>query len=203
MTPHSKGLLDIARMTFRFAKVNRATLFEDGERTESDTDHTVMLSLCACALAQSLYKKKLDLGKVAQFSIVHDLVEVYAGDTNTINISPESRKEKEAKEVLSFEKIKSEFIDIYPWIPETIEEYERRDSPEARFVKTLDKAMSKLTNTLNKGAALKKMGTSREEITRHFANQKQEYRKKYGEEFPELVDILEELMNNMLKEIYV
>lgn len=85
----------------------------------------------------------------------------------------------------------------------TIEEYERREKPEARFVKTVDKMMSKLTNTLNKGAAFKKLGTSPEEIRRHFSNQTKEYKEKYGKDFPELMEILEETMENMLKEMHV
>lgn len=203
MTPNAQGLIDIARLSLQFAKVNRVTMHEDGERYESDTDHTVMLSLCACALAEKLYKDKLDLGKVAQFAIVHDLVEVHVGDTNTINISEGGRAEKDKREMESLVKIKEEFGNVYPWLHVTIEEYERRDTGEARFVKTLDKAMSKVTNILNKGAALRKLGTSKEEITEHFSNQTEEYRKKYGEEFPELIAILEELMENMLQETHV
>ncbi len=203
MTSNSQGLIDIARLTLQFARVNRVTMHEDGERYESDTDHTVMLSLCACALADKLYKDKLDLGKVAQFAIVHDLVEVHVGDTNTINISEEGRALKNKKESESLALIKEEFGNVYPWLHETIEEYERRDTGEARFVKTLDKAMSKITNTLNKGTALRKLGTSKEEVLVHFAEQKMEYRQKYGGEFPLLIDILEELMENMLKETYV
>jgi 5'-deoxynucleotidase YfbR-like HD superfamily hydrolase len=202
MTPHSQGLIDIGKLALTFSKTNRVTLHEDGEY-ESNTDHTVMLSLCACALASALYKEKLDIGKVAQFAIVHDLVEAYVGDTNTINISDTARAEKDKREMGSLLKIEAEFKHIYPWIHTTIAEYERRDTPEARFVKTLDKSMTKITNTINKGAALRKLGTTREEIEKHFVTQLNEYRKKYGEEFPELMDITEELMNNMLQEIYV
>jgi 5'-deoxynucleotidase YfbR-like HD superfamily hydrolase len=203
MTPYSEGLLNIAKLSLKFARVNRVTLHEDGERPESDTDHTVMLSLCACALADALYKDKLDTGKVAQFAIVHDLVEVHVGDVNTINISQEDRAQKEERERESLGMIENEFATMYPWIHSTIEEYERRDTPEARFVKMLDKAMSKATNILNKGAALRKLGITHEEIERHFRTQTDEYRQKYGEEFPEVLDILEELMQNMLNEIHV
>ena len=52
MTPHAEGLVDIGRLILAFAKVNRVTLHEDGKRPESDTDHTVMVSVCACALAE-------------------------------------------------------------------------------------------------------------------------------------------------------
>lgn len=202
MTEYAEKLLDIAHLSLKFARVNRVTLHEDGVRPESDTDHTVMLSIAACSLAEALYKNRLDIGKVAQFAIVHDLVEVHAGDTNTINISNDGRAEKEEREMKSLQLIEQEFSSVYPWIHSTIEAYERKDTPEARFVKTLDKAVSKMTNTLNRGAALKKLGTTYEEIESHFRTQIDDYREKYGEEFPELLDILEELMQNMLKEIH-
>ncbi len=202
MTPYSQGLVDIGRLAFKFAQVKRVTLRDDGEY-ESDTDHTVMLSLCACALAEALYKEKLDLGKVAQFAIVHDLVEVHVGDVNTINISDEGRAQKEKREMESLVKIEEEFKGVYPWIHTTIAEYERKDTPEARFVKTLDKSMSKISNTINKGAAIRKLGTSQAEIENHFRSQLTQYREKYGNEFPELIDIMDELMSNMLKEMYV
>lgn len=94
MNDNTEGLIDIGKMILSFAKVNRVTLHEDGETLESDTDHTVMVSVCACALAFKLYPY-LDVGKVAQYAIIHDLVEVYAGDTNTFNISTEDRHKKE------------------------------------------------------------------------------------------------------------
>lgn len=200
MTQHAQVLLEVARLSFEFARVKRVTLRDDGEY-ESDTDHTVMLSLCACSLADALYKEKLDIGKVAQFAIVHDLVEARVGDTNTINISHGDRALKEAREMEALTTIEHDFGSVYPWIHTTIESYERRDTSEARFVKTLDKAMSKVTNTLNKGAALRKLGTTYSEIERHFTVQLDEYRAKYGEEFPELVAILQELMDNMLVEL--
>lgn len=202
MNNHTEGLVGVGKMILDFALVNRVTLHEDGVRPESDTDHTVMLSVCACALADSLYKNKLDIGKVAQFAIVHDLVEVHVGDTNTINLSKEGRANKDKKENESLKKIEEQFKDIYPWIHTTIMQYELRDTPEARFVKTLDKAMSKITNTLNKGSAIKKLGTTHEEIKQHFINQTEEYRAKYGKEFPELIDIIDDLMNHMLRTIY-
>lgn len=201
MTPHAEKLVDIARLALKFAKVNRVTLHEDGVRPESDTDHTVMLSIAACSLADALYRDRLDIGKVAQFAIVHDLVEAHVGDVNTINISQESRAEKDRREEESLKMIEQQFSTVFPWIHSTIGAYERKDTPEARFIKTLDKALPKITNTLNRGAALRRLGTSYDEIKRHFRTQTDKYKGQYGEEFPELLDILEELMQNMLSEI--
>lgn len=203
MIPHTQGLVDIARLILKFALVDRATMFEDGEKYESDTDHTVMLAVCACALASSLYKNKLDIGKVAQFAIIHDLVEVYAGDTNTINITKSKREHKEKIELESLNKIEKGFSGIYPWIAETIKEYEKCDTKESVFIKILDKNMTKITNILNHGIALRKLGVSKEEIEKHFAIQTKEYKDRYNDDFPELFVIMEELMDKMIKESYV
>ena len=62
--------------------------------------------------------------------------------------------------------------------------------------------MSKVTNTLNKGAAIKKLGDSQEEMERHFKTQLEEYKGRYGNEFPELMEILEDLMGSMLHAMY-
>lgn len=203
MIDHIQGLIDIAKFSLNFAKVNRVTMHEDGERYESDTDHTVMLAICACSLADSLYKNKLDIGKVAQFAIVHDLVEAYAGDTNTININDKSKEEKEKKEFEALKRIKNELGNTYPWIHKTIEDYESLDTKEAIFIKILDKSMTKITNTLNHGLALKKIGKTKDDIEKHFAEQAESLKYKYGKDFPELILITEGLMSNMIKEIYV
>lgn len=197
----AQGLVDIGKLVLDFAKVNRVTMLEDGVRYESDTDHTVMLSVCACALASKLYPKTLDLGLVAQFAIVHDIVEVYANDTNSINLGAEGKGEKEKREADSLARITASFKDTYPWLPETITLYESMSTPEARFVKTLDKVMTRITNIHNKGAALRKLGTTREEITEHFAKQLASYESLCGQEFAELFLIIRIINKQMLDEI--
>ncbi len=127
----------------------------------------------------------------------------FAGDTNSINITDENRGKKEMKEAESLKRIESELGRVYPWIHKTIEEYERLDTKEAQFVKTLDKVMPKISHTLNKGVALKKLGVSKEETESHFSIQMKEYKEKYGKEFPLLIDILGEFMDAVVKETYV
>lgn len=86
--------LNLGRLALLFGRVNRITKHDDGMTLESDTDHTIMLSLLACAFA-SKYMPDLDIGRVAQFALVHDLVEAYAGDTATFGgISSRLQKRK-------------------------------------------------------------------------------------------------------------
>lgn len=201
MSPHTQGLVDIGRLVYSFAKVKRVTYLDDAQTLESDTDHTVMLSICACAYASKLHSD-LDLGKVAQFAIVHDLVEAYAGDTDSFGISSEGRIAKEEREHQSLLRIHKEFDTIFPWIGETIDEYENLSTKEARFVKTIDKAMHKISHVLNHGQYFKNRGLSEEEMVRDYTTMVRGAEQKYGAEFPELINLLEELMEEARKKTY-
>lgn len=202
MTPNTQGLVDVGELIFKFAKVNRVTYLDDGVTPESDTDHTVMLSVCACALAEKIYKDTLDLGKVAQYAIVHDLVEAYAGDTDSFGITEEGRTAKERREEEAYHMICEKFDSVFPWIGETIGSYERMETKEARFVKTVDKAMHKISHILNNGAYFKKRKLSEEEMWRDYTILVRTAEQKYGAEFPEVIVILEELMEEARKKTY-
>ena len=52
----NNNLIDLASLSLEFGKVNRKTMHKDGVTFESDTDHTFMLSMLACSMAQKLYK---------------------------------------------------------------------------------------------------------------------------------------------------
>ncbi len=202
MTENAQGLADIGKLVLAFAKVNRATLHEDGVRPESDTDHTVMLSVCACALAEKLYKDSLDRGLVAQFGIVHDLVEAYALDTDSFGINEEEKKAKDVREHDAFLRIQNEFKSVYPWLPEMIEKYEALDTREARFVKTVDKLMSKITHIQNKGVYFKNKGLDEETMWGNYQSMVKVAEVKYGKEFPEILTLMDELIREAKKVAY-
>ena len=190
----AEALLALAQMTLRFARVDRVTLYEDGTTLESDTDHTVMLSLSACALASALIPE-LDIGKVAQYALVHDLVEVYAGDTPTFGVSLNNKQAKDAREHQALLQIKKEFAGTFPWIAETIERYESLKDSESRFVKTLDKAMPKLTHILNHGAYYKKEGKTKNDLEKFYRSQYVELSQGYGEGQDALLPIMRRLVD--------
>lgn len=141
--------LYLAKTSLAFGRVERMTRHEDGKRPETDTDHTVMLSIFACAMA-ARFEPLLRIGVVAQFCLVHDLVEVYAGDTVTSHVLSEQEKaDKAERERIAFRLIEDEYGKTLPWIPETIAEYDAQSTPEARYVKAMDKVLPKLTHLLN------------------------------------------------------
>jgi 5'-deoxynucleotidase YfbR-like HD superfamily hydrolase len=198
MTENTKGLVDIGKLVLQFARVNRVTRHEDGTTPESDTDHTVMLSVCACALAKKLYPDSLDVGLVAQFAIVHDLVEAYAMDTDSFGLNEEGKKVKDTREHESYLRIEREFSSTYPWLPDTIAKYEKLDTREARFVKTLDKVMPKITHILNQGKVFIERGDTIESMQDHFQTQHRECTERYAYDLPELSQILKSVGEHVI-----
>jgi putative hydrolase of HD superfamily len=202
MRENAQGLVDIGQLIFKFAHVNRATFHEDGVTPESDTDHTVMLSVCACALATKLYPDSLDLGLVAQFAIVHDLVEAYAHDTDSFGISEDGKRAKDEREHEAFLRIEKEFTEVYPWLPQMIQRYEALDTREARFVKTTDKLMSKISHIINNGAYFKSKGMDAETMWNNYQMMVKVAEEKYGSEFPEVLTLMDELIREAKRVTY-
>ncbi len=202
MTETSQGLVDIGRLIFQFARTNRVTCHEDGTTPESDTDHTVMLAVCACALAHKLYPDSLDIGRVSQFAIAHDLVEAYAKDIDSFGITTEAKEAKEKNEHDAFLRIKGEFGGTFSWVPDTIEHYEALDTREARFVKTVDKIMHKIAHVLNSGAYFKARDMDKDTMWNTYQSMVRNTEIKYAAEFPEVVALMDELILESRKATY-
>lgn len=197
--PSSDDIVRLAQLSLSFGKIPRATLHEDGKRPESDTDHTVMLSLVASGLAEAYYPH-LDLGLIAQFSLVHDLVEVYAGDTPTLKITAEQKQDKKVREHAAMERIEQEFAESFPFVPRMISRYETQTEPEARFVRAVDKIIPKATHILNHGATLRSQTISKADARKTYAQQGEDM-KTYASDFPEILELREELIERMLRTI--
>ena len=203
LTPEAiQAIIDLGNLSLAFGRVNRITCHPDGVTPESDTDHTVMLGLVACAFAER-FAPELDRGKIAEFALVHDFVEVYAGDTPTARIQSDADQiSKEEREAEALSRIRTEFDAELPWIGETIDAYERRDTPEARFVKVVDKAMPKITNALNKGATFLKQGHDVQTAQEFLTHQQEKIAKGYGSDQASAMVLLEVLGQEMMREIF-
>ena len=187
-----EAVVRLGRVALAFGRVERITRHEDGITPESDTDHTVMLGLVACALAQEWFPQ-LNRGLVAQFALVHDLVEVYAGDTPTITIDAAAAADKRRREAQARQRLEHEFTDVLPWVPTMITHYEQRGAPEARFVKAVDKLLPKITHLLNGGATLTEQGITPGELAASWAQQARAL-DGYAGDFPQLLTLREELV---------
>ena len=170
----AQALADVA---LALGEVDRATRHPDG-RPETDTTHTVMLALIAADIAPSL---GLDPGEAALFALVHDLVEAYAGDTNTARgLDPHAAAAKAQREALALTRLRDELA-ASPWVIELINRYEAQAEAVPRLVRYLDKVTPKLTHRRNGCAAVKAIGMTREEVLDKHAVQGAELRARYPE----------------------
>ena len=124
----------------------------DPQRKENVAEHSYALAALGCALAQEFNESlevALDLGKVSQFAVVHDLTEAFMkhGDIS-VYASTDLLSGKKADEELALKEIEEQ-TKALPWIAETIKEYEAQDSSEARYVYALDKIVVHMVVILN------------------------------------------------------
>jgi putative hydrolase of HD superfamily len=172
------NLLIPAATVFRTTKVQ-----PELDRYENDAEHGFLLATLGCAVAQQM-SPALDLGKVSQYALVHDLVEAYAGDT-TIWASLEEHASKEKREEEALELIEERFGERFPWIDRTIKKYELFDEPENCFIYALDKIIPYIVMAAvdhqpfppHKELYEEKMAVARKKIAR----------------YPELLDLFEDL----------
>jgi putative hydrolase of HD superfamily len=195
------AVIDLGRLALAFGRVDRRTYHPDGRTPESDTDHTVMLGLIACAVAAQ-HGPGLDIGLVAQYALVHDLVEVYAGDTPTLRaLSPQAAEQKQQREHAAYERITAQFAATLPWLPNLIAEYEARSTPEARWVWALDKLMPKVAGLLNGGVTVVEFGMSADELAARYDVQAAQIRAAAGD-FPDLLGLRDVLVARLIAEVH-
>jgi putative hydrolase of HD superfamily len=176
--------------------VERITFHPDGKRPETDTDHTVMLGVVACAFADK-YLPWLNTGLIAQFALLHDLSEAYAGDTPTLWITPEEREAKRQREQAAIDRIDDEFTDQFPWVGDWLISYEHQASAEARYVKAMDKLLPKVTHILNKGCAFEHADMDAVQLMQRYGQQLDEL-KQYAYDFPPLFELRDQLVSTVL-----
>ncbi|HYQ66157.1 HD domain-containing protein [Actinophytocola sp.] len=191
------SLVDLARLALAFGRVDRTAVYHPDQTTpESDTDHTVMLGWAACALAATWFPQ-LDVGLVAQFALVHDAPEVYAGDTPTLRITDAERAAKARREAAAVDRLAAEFTHQLPWFPNTLRVYEQQQLPEARFVRGVDKVLPKLVHLLDHCTGLVQQQMTRDELTDVFDRQRTDMHRYVGE-FTTLMDLRDELVRRVL-----
>lgn len=147
--PKIERLIEFHEFLNKFAEIERVVHVKRHEQhvLESDTEHSYNLAMTAWFLASSF--KELNQEKVLKLALVHDLVEIHAGDTYVF-ADEEMLESKHSREAEAMAKIKVEWADFSDMVS-AIEEYEARKTPEACFVYALDKVMPNIAIYLNEG----------------------------------------------------
>ncbi len=147
-------------------QVFRQTILLTGNnRAENDAEHSWHLAMAALLLSEHSNDKNLDLFKVIKMVLIHDLVEIDAGDTfcyDTEAVKEQAKNEREAAERI-FGLLPSDQSEQF-WV--LWEEFNAMITPEARFAAALDRLQPLLHNIHTKGGAWKKHGVTKAQVVK-------------------------------------
>lgn len=130
----------------------RRTTLADGSRRENDAEHSWHLALMAMLLEEYAAEAGVDTGRVMKMAIIHDLVEIYAGDTfayDEVGNASKAQRENEAADKLFGslpEKQGKELRELW-------EEFDAMETKDAAFAAGLDRLQPLLNNYMTKGAS--------------------------------------------------
>lgn len=128
---------DLATAPYR---IERATTVPfDKKRYENDAEHSFSLGVAALCVAP-LVDSKLDLSRVGTYALVHDLAEIYAGDTPVYS-DPATRAAKPKRERAARAELHQKFGNDFPWLLKYLDDYVAMKDEESKFVYALDKIL--------------------------------------------------------------
>ncbi len=133
----------------KIKEIYRHTSLFGKERKENDAEHSWHICIIAMVLSEYANEINIDMLKILKMLLIHDLVEIYAGD---YIIYTDKIDEKKKKEIEGAEKIfnllpieqKKEFMLIW-------KEFEERKTKESKFANAIDRFEPILQNYKNSG----------------------------------------------------
>ncbi len=149
----------------RLKSVFRQTRLMNGERRENDAEHSWHLAVMAVLLSEYAAEKDIDILRVTKMVLIHDIVEIDAGDTFVYDRTEAQNRSEEERRAAD------RIFNILPHdqakeMRELWEEFEARETPEARFAAALDRLQPMLHNYETRGGAWQEHGITSDMVIR-------------------------------------
>ena len=162
MDDRLKRQLDFILEIDKEKNIFRQTHLSSGGRAENDAEHAWHMAVMAWLLREYA-NEDVDVAKVMMMCLIHDIVEIDAGDTYAYD--PAGLQTQQAREDAAKER-------IYSLLPEDqkaelvamFDEFENWSSPEARFAHALDNLQPLMLNGSNDGADWKAHGVTARQV---------------------------------------
>ncbi|HJD28642.1 MAG TPA: HD domain-containing protein [Candidatus Blautia avicola] len=153
-------LLEVDKLKF----ITRQTYLSDGKRKENDGEHSWHLALMAVLLSE-YSNEKVDLIKVITMVLIHDIVEIDAGDTYAYDaVGNQSKREREVKAADRIFNILPE--DQAKKFRQLWEEFEAYETPEAKFAHVCDNVQPLMLNDATDGLAWREHDVKKSQVLR-------------------------------------
>lgn len=160
--------LDFTLEMDKLKLIGRQSYVADGSRHENDSEHSWHLALMAMLFSEYA-NEQVDVLHVIKMVLIHDAVEIDAGDTYAYdaagNATKREREEKAADRIFNIlpEDQAKEMRDLW-------EEFEAGETPEAKFANALDKVQPIMLNDITDGRAWREHGVAAEQVLTRNAN---------------------------------
>jgi putative hydrolases of HD superfamily len=156
-------LVEVERLKgiFRKAKVK-----SNNNRRENSAEHSWHAAIAAQILKQFIVVD-IDIDKVVQMLLIHDIVEIYAGDMFAFD-DINAQQNQKLKENDAIEKLCSKFnlkqVHIFKslWL-----EFEECKTNDSKYAKSVDRIVPLIQNMHNNGGSWSEFGTSKAQILKH------------------------------------
>ena len=141
----------------RLKGVLRQTFLTDGSRRENSAEHSWHVAIFAAVLLEHAARPDLDLLRVIKMLLIHDVVEIDAGDTFVYDEAAHADKAERERRAAD------RLFGLLPpdqarELRELWDEYEARATPEARYAAALDRLQPILHNLRTQGTVWRKHG---------------------------------------------
>jgi putative hydrolase of HD superfamily len=147
----------------KLKSIDRQTLLTDASRRENDAEHSWHLALMALLLGEYAGARDLDLLHVVRMVLIHDLVEIDAGDTYCYDQA--GYEDKSQRETAAAERI----FNLLPpdqaaEIRSLWDEFEASETAEAKFANALDRLQPLMHNVFTNGQMWKRHGIVKSQV---------------------------------------
>lgn len=147
----------------KLKEIFRQTCNTQSRRAENDAEHSWHLCLCVIVLAEHANAPQVDILRVLKMVIVHDLVEIDAGDT--FGYDTAGQVDQHARECIAADR-------IFGLLPEDQardfralwDEFEAQQTAEAKFALAVDRFQPVLLNCRTDGGGWKRHGVTQDRV---------------------------------------
>lgn len=178
----------------KLKRVFRQNVVIGTKQQENDAEHSWHLAVMAIILSEYSSTKELDILRVLKMLLIHDLVEIHAGDTfcydvqgNADKLDRELRAAKRLFNLLPSEQAQ-EMMDLW-------QEFETMATPEACFAASLDRFQPLLLNYHTNGHTWKRPGITSERVLQR--------NKVLENNAPQLWEYVKELIEDCIQKGYL
>lgn len=179
----------------KLKKITRQNYLADGVRKENDAEHSWHLALMALILCEHVKEEnRPDPLRVIKMVLIHDIVEIDAGDTycydEEAGVGKREKEEKAAQRIFSLLP-PDQAVDFR----EVWEEFEKGCTPEARFAAALDRLQPLTLNYLAGGKSWQEHNI--------YLSQVLERNSPIGDSSPDLWSFAEEMIQDAVNKGYI